>query len=106
MAQKKSFQMKVKISTDSAAMAGRISGSTMNQKIRHLGDTFDARRLDQLIGQGLDEVAHEEGAEAGLERDVKQGEAPVGVVHAKAERHVADRNHQDLERDEVARRRT
>ncbi len=27
--------MKVKISTDSAAMAGRISGSTMYQKMRH-----------------------------------------------------------------------
>ncbi len=50
-----------------------------------------------------DEVAHEEGAKAGLEGDMEQDEAGFGVVEAHVEGEVADRNHQDLERHEVAR---
>ena len=42
VAQKKSFQMKVKISTDSAAIAGFINGRTLNQKIRN-SDTPSTR---------------------------------------------------------------
>ena len=67
------------------------------------GDAFDPRGLDQLDRQGLDEVAHEEGAEPGLERDVKEDETQLGVVEVEADGQVAHRHHQDLERHEIAR---
>jgi hypothetical protein len=42
-----------------------------------LADAFDARRLDQFEGQRLDEIAHEQRAEPGLEGDVEQDQARI-----------------------------
>lgn len=69
---------------------------------RPLGRAFDARGLDQLERQLADEVAQEQRAEAGLERGVEQHERPHGVVQADAEHDLPHRNHQDLDRHEIA----
>ena len=50
VAQKYSFQMKVKINTDSAAIAGRMSGRTMREKICH-SDT-PSTRADSINSNG------------------------------------------------------
>ncbi len=64
-------------------------------------DTLDAGRLDQFERQRLDEVAHEQRTETGLERDVEQRKSHGSVVHAHADGQVTDRHHQDLGRNKV-----
>ena len=61
-----------------------------------------ARGIEHVVGKLLDEIAHEQRAEAGLERGVEQDQRPARVVDPDRDREVAHRDHQDLERHEVA----
>ena len=71
-----------------------------NLDFRH---TFNAGGFNQFERQAFDEVAHEQGTEPGLKGDVKQAKAGRGIDQAKVDGHVADRDHQYLERHKVAR---
>ena len=74
----------------------------MCQKIWNSGDALYTRGFNQFKGKTLDEVAHEQGAKAGLEGNVEQDEAHIGIIEPGLYRQIADRHHQDLERDEIA----
>jgi len=66
-----------------------------------LTDALYTRRLDQLEGQCLHEVAHEQGAKAGLEGGMKKHQTCDRVVEPGLHGEVAYRHHQDLKRHEV-----
>ncbi len=92
----------------SAASAGRISGKhDALQKIVHSLAPSTARGLDQFERQLLDEVAQKERAKAGLKRERESRiSAPTVLKQAEFQAMIAHRNHQDLNRHEVAARRT
>ena len=65
-------------------------------------DPFNPGRFDQLIGQGLDEIAHKKGAKSSLKRDVKQDEPGLGIIQPHIKGQVAHGHHEDLKGHEIA----
>ena len=64
--QKKSVQAAMKVNRPSIAAAGRAAGTPTVQKVRIMVGAVDARGLDQLVGDHVDEVLrHQEHAERG-----------------------------------------
>ena len=66
-------------------------------------DALQPCRLDQLKRQRLHEIAHEQGAEAGLKGRMEHDEARNRIDDFEPIGHVDDRQHQNLERHEIAR---
>ena len=59
LAQKKSFQTKVKINTDRAANAGRTNGSITNQNISPFCNALNTCNFNQVKWKGFNKVSHE-----------------------------------------------
>ena len=67
-----------------------------------LARTVYSRRVEQGVRQITDEVAHEQRAKTRLESDVEEDQRPSRVVQMQRNDEVADRDHQHLERHQIA----
>ena len=62
---------------------GRVSGMTRWMKPRMRVAAVDARRLEQLVRDAVDEVAGQQHRERHLQRGERQDDRPVGVEEAE-----------------------